>query len=717
MEKKEESSNLDLTNFNNDSSSHLNNIENFYDDKIEEKKESSEKEDNFKFISFISKNEPMDDFSDFSNDLKTFLEKKNIKKYSRDEIKKINILKKSYFRFIPTDEKMNEIFNFCNYIPVIKIEGNKILFHDGKENGKYLYLNELINLINNNKLLITNDENDKKEIINNAYICKLHKKNNFKYCTNCKLHICEDKQCLINHKEHKLIGQNKNIKTIIKTIQKKANKTIISINHNFIKKYFEYNCINIIYCFIIKKIIREKIIMDRQNKFNYNIEKNIIDAININKKQNIKNPLDKFKIEKQKKENTIKYLGILWITEFYSKEQIKNNINQNKNIWISVCSNNFLIIYLFNLFKDAEKYDIKKDFIEIQRKNIDIYRPQFIKRLEGCFNPNDKNNNYFLIGSFNRYDSILISVSLDYKTIEEIQKINSKDLMYSLEINHYNNKYLLQNNNRFFKIWGYGDIPDKINKFKNGLKYKIIYSNIKKEELKTFLMCENNSIINNNNIISFIENKKLLIVLHYCSESYLRFYKIEETEELNINIIGELKPRKDQNQFLNVINNCCIINNKYLIITAKANIKYGGFYIINLDTIKIIYYYSEKKSTFFNSVINFQGNMFICNSEFNLKNNIKQEYKKKNKLFLYEFIEKENEKFKIEKKSTFEGGLSLIICSSLISDYFFLTNNKNTNKNSLIKIYDNKIILCLYYKNIMEKKEKKDEIRELIKIK
>ena len=109
--------------------------------------------------------------------------------------------------------------------------------------------------------------------------------------------------------------------------------------------------------------------------------------------------------------------------------------------------------------------------------------------------------------------------------------------------------------------------------------------------------------------------------------------------------------------------------------------------------------------------------MFICNSEFNLKNNIKQEYKKKNKLFLYEFIEKENEKFKIEKKSTLEGGLSFVICSSLISDYFILTNNKNTNKNSLIKIYDNKIILCLYYKNTMEKKEKKDEIRELIKIK
>ena len=188
MENKKESSNLNLTSFCEDSS-HLNNLENFYDDnKIEEKKKSSEKDDNYKFISFISKN--LNDQDDFS-DLKTFLEKKNNeKKYSIDEIKKLNILRKSYFRFIPTDEKMNELFKSCNYIPIIKIEGKKILFHDGKENGKYLYLNELINLINNNKILITNDENDKKEIINNSYICKFHKKNNFKYCTDCQIHIC-----------------------------------------------------------------------------------------------------------------------------------------------------------------------------------------------------------------------------------------------------------------------------------------------------------------------------------------------------------------------------------------------------------------------------------------------------------------------------------------------------------------------------------------------
>ena len=35
---------------------------------------------------------------------------------------------------------MDEIFKSCNYIPLIRIEGDQILFHDGKENGKYFYL-------------------------------------------------------------------------------------------------------------------------------------------------------------------------------------------------------------------------------------------------------------------------------------------------------------------------------------------------------------------------------------------------------------------------------------------------------------------------------------------------------------------------------------------------------------------------------------------------
>lgn len=442
--------------------------------------------------------------------------------------------------------------------------------------------------------------------------------------------------------------------------------------------------------------------MDKQNKYNYYIEQNILNAFNITKQK------------KERRKNKGLYSFILWITEFYSKEQIKMNLNQNKNIWISICSNNCVIIYSLNLIKDDKKYDSKNVFKEINRKKIDL-NAEKIMRLEGCFNPNDKKNNYFLIGDFNKYESIVISVSLDYKTIEEVQKINSKDLMYSLEINHYNNKFLLHNCNKLFKVWTYDNIADIINIGKKGLNYKIINTNIKKENLKAHLIGSNNSKIIYNEIIAFIENKHLFIVYHFTSESYLTFYKIDQTKEFNINIIGELKPKKNQNRLSKAHNNCCVINNKYLLINAIANInyKFGGFYIINLDTIQIIYYYSEPKCKYFNSIIKFQNNMFICTSIFGVK--IFNKNTTKNKLILYEFIEEKNEKIKINKHNAFAGGFPLISNTSLISEVFVLCSNKKTNNNSLIKIYENKIILCLYYKINEFENKNTCEIRHLIK--
>jgi hypothetical protein len=83
-----------------------------------------------------------------------------------------------------------------------------------------------------------------------------------------------------------------------------------------------------------------------------------------------------------------------------------------------------LIIYLFNLLKDKEKYDLKKDFIQINQKKITLLHIIKIIRLERCFNPNNKEKNYILIGSSE--SNLEIGVTHDYKNIEEIQKIDSK---------------------------------------------------------------------------------------------------------------------------------------------------------------------------------------------------------------------------------------------------------------------------------------------------
>jgi len=74
------------------------------------------------------------------------------------------------------------------------------------------------------------------------------------------------------------------------------------------------SCMKIIYCILIKKIIREKILM--KNKFNYNIEYNIINAYKFIKEGNNKCR------KKNHKPKAHQKCSIKWMIEFYSKKQI-----------------------------------------------------------------------------------------------------------------------------------------------------------------------------------------------------------------------------------------------------------------------------------------------------------------------------------------------------------------------------------------------------------
>ena len=208
----------------NDDSSHLKSLENFYDyenevdENDEEEKVSSEIKDDYILLSIISNiNDSVDDLSD----LNSFLNN-NEKLGFKNIINIISLSYKAFFRYNPSNITMNKYFCDINYIPLIKLEDNKILIHDGKGNGNYFNKDEIINLINNNQIFFPSEENDKNDIINNGYICKNHQKNNFKYCITCKEHICQEEQCLIDHKKHKKVGPYKNIKKILKTVQKKG---------------------------------------------------------------------------------------------------------------------------------------------------------------------------------------------------------------------------------------------------------------------------------------------------------------------------------------------------------------------------------------------------------------------------------------------------------------------------------------------------------------
>ena len=95
------------------------------------------------------------------------------------------------------------------------------------------------------------------------------------------------------------------------------------------------NLIKYIYFVMIKKLIREKIHMIYQNIYNYYIEQNIIDAY-----QTL--------IKKKKIKRNILYLNsyIIFIIEFYSKEQIKNSINKNENVLICINFYKWLFDYI-----------------------------------------------------------------------------------------------------------------------------------------------------------------------------------------------------------------------------------------------------------------------------------------------------------------------------------------------------------------------------------
>jgi len=705
-------------------SSHLKSLEGFYGNQpgIENENNSSESEeinDKSNSISIIQKD--LNESFCFT-DLISILENENDNEIKKIDLSKINnyvekifnLVRKSYFRYIKRDEnnKINNIFKTCQYIPLIKFEGNKILFHDGNGNGKYFDFKEL--LIFYNQIFIRDDEinNNKElnEVFNEGYICKIHNENYFEFCNKCKVNICKD--CTINHIGHEIIGSDKNIKYIIRSYQRiiksimKFNRSRINKNKGLFLKSQSFMAV--IYFILIKKIIREKLLM--KDKFNYNIEHNIINNYKSLKEIN-------FKFRSKNKHKTNKYT-IKWITEFYSENQINN---KNRNIWISISTTGLVIIYLLNLLKDSKTYNSEDIFKELNQKKLDISSAEKIMRLEGCFNPNDKEKNYFLVGSFNKEKSIVISVTHDYKEIEAVQVISDEGLMFSIEVKFNNIYFLLQSTNNNFNLWSYDNIDnnkDNNNSIndKKGLKknHDIIETTFEREELKTKIFNENNKIkIFHREISSYVKEKNLLIVHIFSLEPYLLFYKINQNEiKLNLILIGYIKPTIYQNGFSVSHNNKIILENKFLIIGTKSNnsANNGGFYVINLDRIEICYYFSEKNSLSFNSLLNYKNNMFICSVKFKDKWN--------KKLILYEFkIEKNeiDEEFSIKKKCSIKGdNYSLISNTSIILDCFLISSSCRTN--SLVKINEDNITLCSYHKYGEKNSKNKKVYNEYIKL-
>ena len=315
--------------------------------------------------------------------------------------------------------------------------------------------------------------------------------------------------------------------------------------------------------------------------------------------------------------------SILWIIEFYLKEQIKNDID--KNIFIAITLEGYVIIYLFNFLIDLKKKKRKKKrdkneiYKVIKTKKVDIFQPQTISRLEKAFDYNNKNNNYFLLYSPMRDTAIIINVTSDYKSISLIQKINfTKGLISSILFNYFDQTFLL-NPDKYFSLWYF-------NKKENIMEYKIIepkYEKYKKIERDKFV----------HRPIIYIENRKLFIVQIISPFKCIEFYEIDsENKEFNIKIIGRIILKEEVNNFSNSFNNSCIIKDKFLLIGSREKTKNnkkeeGGIFIINLDNIQLIKYIKITHCNVINSLLTIKDNIFVCTAIFG-NNKIIDENKK-----------------------------------------------------------------------------------------
>ncbi len=638
--------------------------------------------------------------------------------------------------FINKEDKFqsNQEISQCDCIPLIK-KCKYCLIFNCELNGKLIInIENLLKNISNGDLFIPNNNNIKKTKISemNDEIKK------FRYLINKVIYsLYRD-----------LDSKFKNYKKYYSNYEKESNE---SIKHNTFKKIFScflYVCTKFnayIYYYIMKRLLFENLDLSEENncKFKKNINENLLVS-----KINVKNR----KIKKRKDKKII--FRILWIIEFYFKEQIKNDID--RCIYIGITLDGYIVIYMFNFLieqnKEKELYKI------IKKEKMNIYQPQKITKLKNLFLNNDeKEHNYFLLCSPLYNKAIIIDINNDFKNIELIQEIcDDKGLHNCVEFQYSNYNYLL-NVNKGFTLWHYNE---KI----KGLEYKIIEPKIK--ENKRFRP------------IIYIEKRKLFIIenIKYSNDS-VEFYKIDEkNREFSLILIKQIIFKEEEfnhNHLSDSYNNCCVIKEKYLLIGAKSNFyRDGGIYIINLDNYKLIKYRGFFRSNVINCLLDAGDNMVVCSSKKETKkgvnniiinnrinnsnnnniknkktrkrnrnrnrknrlkkkynnafwnkdnktdnvniinqeqnsnnintqiNNEKKQFKSKNQLVLFEIKEEDNGKVFLDIKKTLNGNYLWINCNKLISDSYIVCSKKRNN--SIIKVDNEDLTYFLIIKNLFK---------------
>ena len=570
----------------------------------------------------------------------------------------------------------------CHCIPIIKKRLYGMEFSCDNKDFKFLETENIIKLIyknklfeeiqsdnKNNKIIKITDEKKENTIIikkGNFYIEGKNKIKEHKYANNLYKDFRKKIDRLIKKYRIILSDFNNNNKNQNDELQRKIKNIFFTL-----MKYIN----NFIYCLIIKRLVKESLELENNDKNIENILLNLEIAESTLKYIDKKDLNDKLFSNKNKyKKNKLN-----WIIPFYFKEEIKDDLD--KNIFIAISFEGNVFLYLLNS-NGYKLINMKK--IEGLNTLVKLTKLRNIMK-------SDKINNYFLISSIIFDTALIINVleesdkNLDERfKINIFQKIKIEGGLYSsIEIDYKGKNYLL-NYHKTFDLWLF-------NENKNQIESKEIMVNEKKSE-DNF---DKKRIYGP--LIQGKINKNLIITQMKTPVNLIEVYLIDEIDgKICLNQKSFIRLDKKDNYFAIHNNNYHLYKDRYLLLAAidnKLTKKNGGIYLFDIEKNQTINFFKFKNVTSVNCFIKKNDNTLICSSDIKILS--PQISFNEGGLFILKIIEDNNQiNLVMSENGIFEGKNKYLQCGDFLFENYF-TSSSMTN-NAIIKINENNLFLHYY---------------------
>ena len=570
----------------------------------------------------------------------------------------------------------------CHCIPIIKKRLYGMEFSCDNKDFKFLETENIIKLIyknklfeeiqsdnKNNKIIKITDEKKENTIIikkGNFYIEGKNKIKEHKYANNLYKDFRKKIDRLIKKYRIILSDFNNNNKNQNDELQRKIKNIFFTL-----MKYIN----NFIYCLIIKRLVKESLELENNDKNIENILLNLEIAESTLKYIDKKDLNDKLFSNKNKyKKNKLN-----WIIPFYFKEEIKDDLD--KNIFIAISFEGNVFLYLLNS-NGYKLINMKK--IEGLNTLVKLTKLRNIMK-------SDKINNYFLISSIIFDTALIINVleesdkNLDERfKINIFQKIKIEGGLYSsIEIDYKGKNYLL-NYHKTFDLWLF-------NENKNQIESKEIMVN----ETKSEDNFDKKRIYGP--LIQGKINKNLIITQMKTPVNLIEVYLIDEIDgKICLNQKSFTRLDKKDNYFAIHNNNYHLYKDRYLLLAAidnKLTKKNGGIYLFDIEKNQTINFFQFKNVTSVNCIIKKNDNTLICSSDIKILS--PQISFNEGGLFILKIIEDNNQiNLVMSENGIFEGKNKYLQCGDFLFENYF-TSSSMTN-NAIIKINENNLFLHYY---------------------